>query len=662
MVGVYVEKKGFFGRLKILSKPTGKPMWNQAVKSIILMVLAALIAKFLGFDEGIKAIMFITLIATIIIDLPLPLRKIIPIALAGFLMTFLAFISSSLALSSLPVFLVFTMVWAFFSLSLYIFSETAGLFGFMIFTGYFVSVLLVNKNAAPLDWGLYIVLAYLVASILFIPKLIHRKGDILKMVASPYNPQISLQKVLFARQALSGVPLSSRSYELFRTGTYLNGFLSYGELILSRLSGESKEIFQCFMETASQSSLKIASSITSHQDQFDLKPIDEKIAKLQETASDQSMNAVLDVAKDIRMLFSGVKELLTYEEKSSKKMRIESPRNSLQEVLKANFNLSNMYIRHALRFTLAMTLGLMVVYLTHERSAIWVTMGILIIIKPDVTSTLNNMISRVSFNFIAIILAIALGFFFPQQMLVWIAFIMLFLFRAFYPTYMGLSVMTMTIFVVLIWPTGTVFENAVARIIDISIGAILAFICAYLILPSRMTVDLPGQIARTIRANREYVKAVIPTDEVVYNHEHAVTIFRKYMLEEKNLESAIKKVNDTFNDVGGDVSLYNELGAANRKLAADISALATLIESGVSLPDISRFKEQLIDALNELALSVDKSVLLPRANIDKYSGIEGIPSNLENYLDWIISDVKFIQEGVELGHQNGALKRYREMT
>lgn len=655
-----VEKKGFFGRLKILSKPTGKPLWKQAVKSIFLMILAALIAKYLGFDEGLQAVMFITLIATIIIDLPLPLRKIIPLALAGFLMTFLAFVSSSLALSSLPVFLVFTVIWAFFSLSLYIFSETSGLFGFMIFTGYFISVLLVNEKANPLDWGLYIVLAYLVASILFIPKFIHRKTDILKMVASPYNPQTSLEKVLLTRQALSGVPLSKKNYELFQIGIYLNGFRSYGELILSRLSGESKEIFQDFMETASQSSLKVANGITKHQNEFDLKPIEGGLVKLQETARDQSMNTFFNVAQDMIRLFRRVEELLIDEKTSTEKLRITSPRNSLQEVLKANFNLSNMYIRHALRFTLAMTLGLMVVYLTHERSAIWITMGILIIIKPDVTSTLNNMISRVSFNFIAVILAIALGFFFPHYILVWIAFIMLFLFRAFYPTYMGLSVMAMTIFVVLIWPTGTVFENAVARIIDISIGAILAFICAYLILPSRMTVDLPGQIARTIRANREYVNAVIPSEEMVYHHEHAVTNLRKYMLEEKNLESTIKKISDTFNDVGDDLSIYNELSAANRKLAADISALATLMESGASLPDISRFKRQLIDALNDLALSVDKGVVLPRARVDRY--VEGSQTPLENYLDWIRSDVKFIQEGVELGLKNSALKRYREIS
>lgn len=657
-----MEKKGFIGKLKILSKPAGNPQWKKAAKSIILMFLAALIAKMIGFDNGLRAVLFITLIATIIIDLPLPIRKIIPLALAGFLMTFLAFVSSSLALSSLPVFLFFTVVWAFFSLSLYIFNENAGLFGFMIFTGYFMSVLLVNNYVSPLNWGLYIVLAYLVASILLIPKFIHDKDDILKMVASPYDPQTSLEKVLRTRQALSGVPLSKRNYELFRIGTYLNGFRSFGELILSRLSGESKDIFSRFMETASQSSSEISRSISNHEKEFDLKPIDEEIVKLQEITDDRSMNAVLDVAHNIRSFFRRVKELLAEEETSSITMKIKSPRDSLQEVLKANFNLHNMYIRHALRFTLAMTLGLLAVYLTHERSAIWITMGILIIIKPDVTSTFNNMISRVSYNFIAILLAIVLGFIFPHQILVWIAIIMLFFFRAFYPTYISLSVIAMTVFVVLIWPGGTVFENAVARIIDISIGAIIAFICAYLILPSRITVDLPGQIARTIRANQEYVKAVIPTEEMLYDHETAVKYFRKYSLEEKNLESAIKKVDDTFNDVGDDVSLFNKIGTANHKLAADISTLPALIESGATLPDISRFKEHLIDALNELALSVDKNVVLPRANIDGYYGSDGRQVNLENYLDWIISDVKFLQEAVEIGHQTGALKKYRDMT
>jgi hypothetical protein len=61
------------------------------------------------------------------------------------------------------------VIWAFFSLSLYIFGEIAGTMGFMIFTCYFISVLLVQYYCFSPRMGLYIILAYLVASILFIP-------------------------------------------------------------------------------------------------------------------------------------------------------------------------------------------------------------------------------------------------------------------------------------------------------------------------------------------------------------------------------------------------------------------------------------------------------------------------------------------------------------
>lgn len=660
-----MKKKGFSGRLKILSKPSGSPLWKQSAKSIVLMVLAAFLAKYLGFDKGVSAVMFTTLVATIIIDLPLPLNKIVPLALVGFIMTLLAFVSSSLALSSLPIFLFFTVIWAFFSLSLYIFGEIPGTMGFMIFTCYFISVLLVNTTVSPLEWGLYIILAYLVASILFLPKLIHRRDDLLHMVASPFDPGTSLEKTLSIRQALSGIFLSPRDYELFRIGTYLNGFMGYAELISSRLSGNLGEIFQRFLETVNTSSKKVAHSIITRQEGIDLSPLDQTMVELQETSplEEGSKDAVLDVARTMKSLLTRANELLAEEETSSLKKSIRTPRRSLQEVLKANFNLNNMYIRHALRFTLAMTLGLVVVYLTHERSAIWITMGILIIIKPDVTSTVNNMISRVSFNFIAIILAIILGFIFPHQILVWIAFIMLFFFRAFYPNYMSLSIMSMTIFVVLLWPTGTVFGNAVARLIDISIGAVLALFCAYLIFPNRMAINLPEQIAQTIRTNREYLETVIPSEGMVYQHEKAVQQFRKYMLEEKNLESAIKKVNDTFNDVEDDVLFYKDLEAVNNKLTADISALATLMESGESWPDLSTFKEQLMDVLAHMALSVDKNVVLPPTKIKaSHSKGEGLTPDLETYLDWITSDVELIQEEVELGHRTGIWKRYRDLS
>ena len=159
--GVKLKKKGFWCRFKRLSRPTGKPQWVLAVRAIILMVIASMIGKFLGLATGINAIIFVTLLACIIIDTSLPIRKV----------AILAFVSASLVLSSLGVFIFFTILWTFFSISMYIFGKIEGSLGFTFFLMYFVAVLLVNNQSSTLDWVIYCIIAYLVASILFLPKL-----------------------------------------------------------------------------------------------------------------------------------------------------------------------------------------------------------------------------------------------------------------------------------------------------------------------------------------------------------------------------------------------------------------------------------------------------------------------------------------------------------
>jgi len=348
-------------------------------------------------------------------------------------------------------------------------------------------------------------------------------------------------------------------------------------------------------------------------------------------------------------------------------MKITSPQRSLQEVLGANFNLENLYIRHALCFTLAMTISLVIVHLTHNRDAIWVTMGVLIMIKPDITSTINNMILRLSFNLFAIILAIILAFIFPHEILVWLALIMLFLFRAFLPNYMGLSVMAITVFIVLIWPTGTVFDNALARMIDISLGAGIAFISAYLIFPSRVTVNLPLQVARTIKASSEYVQQVLLSNPQYYNHDNAFKCFKKYLLEENNLEAAIKKVQDSFSDVSEDLTLYHEIAASNNKLVADTTAIAIVLESNPSsVPDLSPICVQVKKTLQNLINSIYEDTRPSKSLLEKIQFDRNVESNiaksLKQYLDWIISDLQLLHEGVEIASQTGALQRYKELT
>jgi uncharacterized membrane protein YgaE (UPF0421/DUF939 family) len=107
----------------------------------------------------------------------------------------------------------------------------------------------------------------------------------------------------------------------------------------------------------------------------------------------------------------------------------------------------------------------------------------------------------------------------------------------------------MTVFIVLVWPTGTVLDNAIARLVDIALGGVVAFICAYIILPSRVSVNLPDQLSRTIKANIEYVKLVLVTSPTEQNTKNVSKSFKNYIMEENNLEAGVKKLEATFRDI-----------------------------------------------------------------------------------------------------------------
>lgn len=659
-----MEKIGLIGRFKILSRPTGSPKWGHAVRAIILMVLAGLIAHFLGFDKGIQVIMFVTLLASIIIDISLPVRKVAILAVLSLFMTFLAFLSAYLALSNLGIFILFTVIWAFFTTSLYIFGTTEGSLGFTFFLIYFVAVLMVNTGSTPLEWCIYSVLPYIVISILFIPKIWLEKKRVSKMVTVGFNPQSSIQSVFLTLKVLSGVSLKSNYYDIFKFGSYLKGLRSYSDLTVSRLPSKSKECFNNFLEVADKLSLKISDNFKSRGDSVNLKEMDDALLNVESCLLENKNknNVVFELSQGISDILNKSNKLLSETSKKEKK-KIETSKISFREVLEANFNINNIYIRHTIRFTLAMTIALILVYFNRERSVIWVTMGILIILKPDIASTVNNLISRVGFNLFAIITAIIISFIFPHYVLIWLAFIMLFFFRAFFPGYMGLSIMAITVFIVLVWPTGTVFENAVARLVDISIGGIIAFIFAYVILPSRVTVNLPDQLIKTIKANVNYANQVlaIPRNDP----ENIVKCFKMYVGEDNNLEAGIKKLEDTFRDINDDLKLYNGLMILNKKVAADLTAASAILTNDPEkLQDSALNINKLKDILHKFEVSLDGDIEHLKLDSDDLKAdhsYDAQNSELEQLLNWIAADIQLIIKGMEIAIENGALLRYTKL-
>ena len=661
-----MKKKGFWNRFKRLSKPTGKPQWGQAFRAIFLMIIAAIVAKFMGLDNGITAIMFVTLIATIIIETSLPLRKVAILTFLGFFMTVLAFVSASLALSNIGIFIFFTVIWAFFGISLYIFGSVEGSLGFTFFLIYFLAVLLVNNQSNTFDWTIYALLSYLVASVLFIPKIWFEKKKIREMVTIGFNPETNIQNIFSVKNILSDIPLRMDYINIFKFGSYFKILRKYSNLIVARLTPKQHKYFNNFLNHSDEFAFKIGDHFNNDKGPVNLSAIDTELLTLESQFVKNSDNSetVMDISHGIRDILFESNTILSGDWGREKKI-IKTHKKSLREVLDANFHLNNLYIRHAIRFTIAITISLIFVYLTRERSAVWITMGVLIILKPDISSTVDNLISRVGFNLFAIILAIIFSFIFPHNLLIWLAFIMLFLFRAFYPNYMGFSVMAITVFIVLIWPTGTVFDNAISRLVDIALGGIIAFICAYIILPSRVNVNLPNQLFRTIQFNINTANQILMAFKKKINNKKVSKCFNNYMKEENNLEAAVKKLEDSYKDINDDLELYQEIIASNNKLAADLLALSAIFNKN---DDVSaNFESEFIEIKNMLHyienfLNGDlKPLKISLNNFSKgYGNIE--VTDLDQIINWIIYDLQLIQKGLEIANETGALQRYRKLT
>ncbi len=654
---VNLRKKNLLNRFERLSKPSGRPQWTQAVKALILMIVAGVIGTSLGLKNGIEAIMLITLLATLIIDISLPIKKVAILAFLGFLMTTLAFLSASTALLSLPFFIFITVMWAFFSISMYIFGSMEGTLGFSFFLTYFVAVLLVNPTSTTLEWISYSTLAYLVASILFIPKLWIEKKRIRQLVTVGFKPESTIQNVIYNMKILSGISLNSNNYRFFKFGGFLKILRNYGDLLTSRISPVEKKYWMNYLDQTDKLSMKIGENFEYERGPVDQKDLDSHLSMIMAFDGKQDINATaLLLSKTIQNILLYCNSLLTCE--PGKKFKaIQTKEKTFKEVINANFNLKNLYIRHAIRFTLAMTIGLIFIYLTRERSAIWITMGILIIIKPDITSTVDSLIQRVSFNFLAIILAISLAFIFPHYVLVWFAVVMLFLFRAFYPTYMGLSVMAMTVFIVLVWPTGTVYDNAIARIVDILIGGIIAFICAYVILPSRVTVNIPELFSKTVTANAKYLKHIMVSSPSNFSKTEVSKCLTNYILQESNFEAGIKKLEDTFRDINEDLSLYQDMLSANTKLAADLTAVAAIFNE---TPEKISNKKSEIQNIREYLVKLENPT---ETAISEVSDIDlkvynNKSDELSQLLNWVYTDIQIISQGLEIADEARLFERY----
>lgn len=642
-------------------------MWSHAFRAVGLAILSVIIAYFIGLKSGIEIIFMVVLFATVLMDQKLPLRKIMTFSVIGFIFMSLAFVSASLAHSyGFLFFLVLTIIWSFFPFSLYIFGKAEGTFGYLIFISYYTATVLIKTSTNVFDLVIYCLFAYLVASILILWKFTQRDNYKREIIASGFDPNISINKMGSVRRIMAGIPLKKSYHDLFNYGLYLTGLRNYGKTVQTRLTGKLEVLFENFVNESNSVSFTIADHITNNKGEVSLKNLKSNLKELNLYMDEKGVESVNFLTDSIIKLFEDSNHILSgaISKKEDETIKITLlNKMSFKEIIRTRFNLDSLYIRHALRFTLAMLITLSFVFIDHSRDPAWIAMGVLIVLKPDVTSTWDNMITRVSFNLFAVILAIILAFIFPHYMLLIFAIVALFLFRAFLPNYIGLSIMAVSVFTVFVWPSGEVVVNATARIIDILIGAVVSIILVYGVLPKRLMIILPDQVSNVLKVNQDYSKLILSGN---YDIKSATIKLEDALLKYNNLESSLKKIQDSFKDVSKDLEIYDEIANACYNLTEDISAIASY-EEEISKLDFSPLINLSSQILDILVTAIEKEEIpeeLPDMHIYSKSQSDNLQKHgeIKQYFEWIVSDIYLVHYCIKKAVENGALKRYKNIN
>jgi uncharacterized membrane protein YccC len=192
-----------------------------------------------------------------------------------------------------------------------------------------------------------------------------------------------------------------------------------------------------------------------------------------------------------------------------------APRPGIWAPLRANLAPRSLIARHALRLAIAAAMSVWLAdYFGLERGY-WIGITAVVILQPFLATTWQRAVERVVGSVLGGLIAAAIGLVLPQPMAV---------VAVLFP----LSVATMAVrgvnyalFVLLLTPQfvliAELFQTGLApdahlaglRALDSVLGGMLGLAAGFLLWPSWETTQLPKQLVQALRANRDYLAAVL---------------------------------------------------------------------------------------------------------------------------------------------------------
>jgi uncharacterized membrane protein YccC len=290
---------------------------------------------------------------------------------------------------------------------------------------------------------------------------------------------------------------------------------------------------------------------------------------------------LLQEIRAIRRVMANVKD----SSKVSFKRQDASQFLTLQEyrlnVIVQNFSLNSMIFRHAIRFTVAIVFAYIIGTFLDIKNTYWILLTIVVIMRPNYGLTKERSKDRIIGTIIGAAVAIGIVLL-THNVIVYsvLAFVSLILaFSLIQKNYkFAAALITISIIFVYSLINPDTFQVIQYRVLDTIIGASIAIVANYVILPSWEADNIKQVLLNALKMNRAYLKATQDLYHDKKQHKLAYNVTRKNaFLAISNLNASFQRLTQDPKSKQKEFQLIYEIVTLNQTMISAIASIGTFI-------------------------------------------------------------------------------------
>lgn len=311
----------------------------------------------------------------------------------------------------------------------------------------------------------------------------------------------------------------------------------------------------------------------------------------------------------IRRVMANVKEA----SRVSLKRQDSSQFLTLQEyrlnVLVQNFSLDSVMFRHSLRLTSAIVFAYLLGSLFDIQNTYWILLTVIVIMRPSYGLTKERSKDRIIGTLIGAAIAVSIVLL-TQNVVVYavLAFVSLvFAFALIQQNYkFAAALITISIIFVYSFINPNAFAVIQYRIIDTIIGATIAVVSNYLLLPSWEVNNLKQVLLNALKMNKKYLLATQELYQDPSKHKLSYSLARKEaFLAISNLNAAFQRLTQDPKSKQKEFELIYEIVTLSQTMVSAIASIGNFISNHQTTPASIEFNILIHKISNTLQMSFD---------------------------------------------------------